>query len=602
MNSTRHALLGCAVVLVTCNLENVPTDSGCDAFGVADDMRAPSNDLALNTTDSANDCGSHALMDAAVDTSTFDAGVSDRVADVVLHGIRRCEPRPLPSPGLFSDSPRLIGPHSTRRVTSQRPTFRWEMRPGLVRPRVQICADVECLTVRTTIAVTGEIAARMQVRPSMPLTPGVNFWRVVADQTDGSSEKVSYTWEFWVGRRDSPLDTSIGTISDLNGDGIDDVALSTNGPVNYRVEIYHGRTGGLTEQPAEHVEAPPWAQLYFGADLFITDLDLNGRADLIIDEGQGSPGRHSAVHFVVGSTRCILEGDSSLEWDYGIASVGDVNGDGFPDFVKFGSRLALLQGTVGGFISTRWDRSSSCTTCRFNSIVGIGDINGDGYEDVAISSDDAHVEHSDIVEVYLGAVDGLSASAALEVSPPTKHIRFGTDMAAMGDLDGDGMGDFLISDASRVTFYRGANPLSTLLPVSSIVPTEPQGSTPIGSYLVSPSDMNGDGTMEVVMFSPTAPWDGENGPGRIYLYELEDMHFRLIDRIGPAVGLLGPFGLTASIQGDVNADGFMELLVLSAGAAGGYLYEFDGTPRVNEFSVSRYFSSTGLLGLGFGPK
>jgi hypothetical protein len=120
---------------------------------------------------------------------------------------------------------RLIAPQSVSRVTSRRPTMRWVLPDGVTRARVEVCGDRACTRVLVTQEVEGS-----SWRPSEMLPPGVAYWRVRGLDGDGGVAWSSATWEYVVGLRDAPVDTSFGTIKDFNGDGYDDVAVPSHQP------------------------------------------------------------------------------------------------------------------------------------------------------------------------------------------------------------------------------------------------------------------------------------------------------------------------------------------------------------------------------------
>ncbi len=141
--------------------------------------------------------------------------------------------------------PRLIAPLSTASVTSQQPTLRWAQESVWDGARVQICRDRGCATVEHTLDVTGTSA-----RPPSNLAPGVHYWRVFGRRGDSAGGVVSPTWEFFVGRRSTPIDTSWGGRTDLNGDGISDLVIGAPGASGGRSYVYLGSASGPAATPS----------------------------------------------------------------------------------------------------------------------------------------------------------------------------------------------------------------------------------------------------------------------------------------------------------------------------------------------------------------
>jgi hypothetical protein len=131
-------------------------------------------------------------------------------------------------------APRLVGPMSPLRMTSQRPTLRWALAPGLTGAQIELCRDPCCQQVITTLRADGD-----RVRPDRPLAQGVVFWRARGMVGSRVGRDTSFTWEFGVPHRDSTIDTFKGPIHDFNGDGFDDVVLSIRGGIR----VYWGGQG-----------------------------------------------------------------------------------------------------------------------------------------------------------------------------------------------------------------------------------------------------------------------------------------------------------------------------------------------------------------------
>ncbi len=79
------------------------------------------------------------------------------------------------------------------------------------------------------------------------------------------------------------------------------------------------------------------------------------------------------------------------------------------------------------------------------AVARIGDVNGDGRGDFAVGAPDADDTGSDAGRVYVfyGA-DPLPTSPALILEGPTASGRFGWAITALGDFDGDGRDDFAV--------------------------------------------------------------------------------------------------------------------------------------------------------------
>ncbi|SEG86648.1 FG-GAP repeat-containing protein [Actinacidiphila yanglinensis] len=257
------------------------------------------------------------------------------------------------------------------------------------------------------------------------------------------------------------------------------------------------------------------------------------------------------------------------------------------------------------------------------------DFNGDGYPDLVVGAPGAAVAgaaRAGYVAVMYGSVDGLSLTHRAVVSrntagvpgSPTPYEEFGYAVTS-ADLDDDGYTDLVVGnaigpDTRSVILWGGANGLS--------------GASTVPGSIAAAGDFDGDGAVDVALFDtgtasgdeplgttavvwrgpisragvPASSYDfgarerivdiravaaGDvNGDGRDDLAVLE---FIGDDGYGTALFTAGPSGLdeatvpagaypsTSLAIGDVNADGYGDLIVGNAGRGAGQVLVGYGT-------------------------
>jgi hypothetical protein len=151
-----------------------------------------------------------------------------------------------------------------------------------------------------------------------------------------------------------------------------------------------------------------------------------------------------------------------------VASAGDVNGDGFADvIVSAGTNASYgLFGKKGGFASDIQLSSLNGTngfriTCEANGnaanlvVASVGDVNGDGFDDMIVGAPNARTNggYSGASYVVFGRntsfpanfeVSSLNGSSGFQISGESETDFSGRSVASAGDINGDGFADVII--------------------------------------------------------------------------------------------------------------------------------------------------------------
>ena len=271
--------------------------------------------------------------------------------------------------------------------------------------------------------------------------------------------------------------------------------------------------------------------------------------------------------------------------------VGDVNGDGLDDFIVGGAHYTgehYLQGRVALYLGNRegrlgapaWTAYGRAAGDYFGAFLGAaGDVNHDGYADVLITDQTPRAsDHEEVrsVFLYLGSPTGLRAEPACRIMGWQPHANFGMAITGIGDVNGDGYGDVAIgaSNYSHAFPYEGA--VFVYLGGPSGLGAKPDwvvyGGTRdawLGGLMTRAGDVNHDGYDDLVVGAPG--WKGKHtaNVGRALLF-LGGPHGLAATPSWTVEGdqAGGVMGYWEGGVGDVNKDGFADVLVTQPGFSG----------------------------------
>jgi hypothetical protein len=493
-----------------------------------------------------------------------------------------------------------MAPLSTATVTSHRPTLRWERVPGTDGAAIEICRDRDFTVQCQTVAADGSSA-----RPASALTRGVWFWRLRGRSQGRVGTNTSVMWQFNVGARSAPVDTSYGTVLDVNGDGFADLAVGTD--QSGQVHVFLGSATGLSATPALSLPGPEGSGYFFQASLANAgDVNGDGYADLAVGEplAMDHIGR---VRVYLGSATGLsttpaqtLTGPDGA-WDIfgaSVTSVGDVNGDGYADLAVGAPAVMDDTGRVHVYLGSATGLSPTPARSLTGPdgpagdfgrmVVGAGDLNGDGYADLAVGAYGVD-RNRGRVHVYFGSARGLSSTPVRSFAGPDGvDGRFGWSMAGAGDLNGDGYADLAVGapcvplSSGRVHVYLGSARGLSPTPAHSF--TEPQGGFVSHVWsLTSAGDLDGDGYADLVA---GGGYPGSfNGRVHVYPGSATGPSPTPAHRFTGPDGERSGFGQMVASAGDVNGDGYADLAV-------GASLALEGRGRVHVYPGSATGPST----------
>ena len=387
------------------------------------------------------------------------------------------------------------------------------------------------------------------------------------------------------------LGSAVSSAGDFNGDGFGDFVIGST-----QYPSYEEDTGGTG---AAYV-------IYGRAGKRQGTIDLDDIAD----------GSSPAEGFkLVGEHDFDFAGDN-------VASAGDVNGDGFDDLLvtAFGNgesgavvyviygREEMIEGTFE--LAEITDNASTSDgfaligsgSARYpgeHQSVASADVNGDGLSDILVSSGvGAYViygnEGDSQTNIKLSDISNdRSTRDGFEIVDPDGYAR-GTSVASAGDINGDGREDILIgasgddeggraAGAAFVVYGKAGREQGkfdladiengdTSLGFKIIGEAEGDGA---GYSVSSAGDVNGDGEADLLIGTNRALTSSPNITGAAYLGfgTGSDPSTIYLSDIAAGIGgvkLSGrtrgdDFGESVSAAGDVNNDGYDDLLIGAMG-------------------------------------
>jgi hypothetical protein len=299
----------------------------------------------------------------------------------------------------------------------------------------------------------------------------------------------------------NPNDIAVG---DLNGDGNPDLIIANTQTPYIAILLGNGK-GGFTPSPHSPFATTSRPHVHGVA---VGDFMGDGKLSVVTDSwGDGKiillPGDGNGDLLTPG-----ISFDADIHSDQGVRAA-DFNGDGKLDIVMTnqpdGAVGLMLGDGKGGFTKAP---HSPFPAVQVAFAFTVGDVNGDGIPDVAVMPYDRDLTDPKQLGVSILLGDGKAGFTKMRGSPFSLAGCAGPDRVAIGDVNGDGLGDVVVTCAQNArmmvfegsrngTFKRATIPVKT------------------GWSDVAIGDLRGDGRQEIVISNGELDEAPKGQPGTI---------------------------------------------------------------------------------------
>jgi hypothetical protein len=256
----------------------------------------------------------------------------------------------------------------------------------------------------------------------------------------------------------------------------------------------------------------PSANASFGCSVASAgDVNGDGYGDVIVG-AYGLAANAGAAYIYMGSATGlstsparILYGPANSFFGYAVASAGDVNGDGRGDVIvgayqysNYAGAAYIYYGTATGLNATPATTLTGATGSALGISVSAIDLNSDAYSDIIVGASNFNAG-TGRVTVHLGKTAGISQTPDYILAGTVANGRFGRSVAGAGDVNGDVFGDIIVgaSEANKAYVYHG-NATGMNTSVASTL-TSPAFNTSYGASVSGAGDVDGDGYCEVIV-------------------------------------------------------------------------------------------------------
>jgi FG-GAP repeat protein/VCBS repeat protein len=427
-------------------------------------------------------------------------------------------------------------------------------------------------------------------------------------------EGSTYTYQI-----NSHYGSSVAGAGDVNGDGYGDILIgipddgSKDTPGVGRAHLYYGSSTGLEtiqDWNGAPSEPSPDQKSFYGYSVACAgDINGDGYSDIIVgapyepETAEIQPLDEGFAYVYYGAPdepgddplKTYQSDQANAALGTALASAGDVNGDGYDDIliaapyfdkghVDEGCIYLWLGGSGGPGLTPVWYAEGNEIEVRLGwSVASAGDVNGDGYDDIIAGcprSNPLYISAGRAYTWYGGAAGmgdpGSPDNADWKTAGLKEGALVGSSVACAGDVNGDGFCDVIVGASGENTarLFRGSS--AGLDTTPSWEYSEAKAGSAFGWSVASAGDVNRDGYFDIIVgapfYTPTSNTnDFQKGLARAFYGSSAGLN-KQSEWMAVGPGKSNMFGYCVSTGGDMDGDGFSEIIVGAPGVAKVHFY------------------------------